>query len=58
MSYYRWPKIGEHITYLHLSGKVVSCHTKELFFTIHADAGDYYNIDFVDFMVDKIRQSV
>lgn len=55
MNFYRWPELGEHIVYKHLSGKVVSRHAGELFFTIHADVGDYYNIDLVDFIVDKIK---
>jgi hypothetical protein len=55
MTHYRWPELGEKITYKHLSGKVVSRHMGELFFTIHADGGNYYNIDLVDFIVDQIR---
>jgi hypothetical protein len=55
MTHYQWPELGEQISHLHLSGKVVSRHEEELFFTIHADGGDYYNIDLVDFIVDQIR---
>lgn len=56
--YYSWPDLGDHITYKHLSGYVVSRNAGGQFFVIHADGGDYYNIDLVDFVVDQIRNGI
>ena len=55
--YYSWPELGDTVTYKGTTGKVVSHNMGELFFTIHADVGNFYNVDLADFVFDQIRNN-
>lgn len=58
IQHYTWPDLGEEVVFKHLRGRVVARVMGEMFFTIHNYAGDYYNIDLAEFILDQIRNPV